>query len=581
MPAGLDAQVDPRGNVRTIKTEHFRIHARAEHEAVARKSAAIAERAYTQLSRELAKPDGPIDVLISDNVDYSNGFARVFPTNRIVIYAVPSVASTELRFQDDWLTLVITHELAHIFHIDRAGGLWKAGRYVFGRMPALFPNDLTPSWVKEGLAVHYESLLTGSGRLVSPESRTVARTAARDGALPPMHRWSRATTTFPEGQMAYAYGMLAMDGAARLGGDSSMRRYVDATGSYLIPFLLDRNSRKGFGMKFSQQFVLMRDSLTKLAASLDTSGDAKWRAITHDGWYAEAPRWSSRDSVIWVASNGRDVTGLFVANVNNPESVQRIARRNGLDVNASLGGDTTLFAQVDYSGPYEVRSDLYRAVGDDEQRLTHNARLSQPDARHRDGAIVAVQLDAATTRLVRVDGRGTVTPIRVTNMWADPRWSPDGTRIVAIELLKTGEQRVVVMDTLGTVQQIVSGGRAVFSSPSFTPDGRRLVWASDRSGSMQIETAPVAAAGAPLDTLRWRDERNEVRTASQVTSGVYRPSVSPDGRMVAALRYRVNGYVVSIAPLDTTGPVARNTWYPRQNAVHAPGDTVAPITTAT
>ena len=266
---------------------------------------------------------------------------------------------------------------------------------------------------------------------------------------------------------------------------------------------------------------------------------------------------------MWVASNGRDVTGLFVADVRAPGAVQRIARRNGLDANAPLGGDSTLFAQVNYRGPYEVRSDLYRGVGKREEQLTHGARLSQPDAR-RDGAVVAVQLGAAATRLVRVSADGRVTPLRTAHTWADPRWSPDGTRLVAVQLLPTGEQRVVVMDTLGAVQQIVSGARAVFSSPSFTPDGRRLVWSSDRSGTMQLETAPVAAPGAPADTLRWREERDDVRTASRVTSGVYRPTVSPDGRLVAALHYRVDGYVVSVAPLDTTGPVARNTWYPRR-----------------
>ena len=33
--ASLTAQTDPRGNWQTWRTEHFRIHARAEHAAVA------------------------------------------------------------------------------------------------------------------------------------------------------------------------------------------------------------------------------------------------------------------------------------------------------------------------------------------------------------------------------------------------------------------------------------------------------------------------------------------------------------------------------------------------------------------
>ncbi|MEQ1693279.1 MAG: hypothetical protein ABMA00_18450, partial [Gemmatimonas sp.] len=569
----MEAQVDPRGAMRTLSTPHLRVHVRADHEALGRRAAAIAEIAYGQLARELTPPAGPIDLLIADNVDYSNGFAQVFPTNRVVIYAVPPVGSTELRFHDDWLQLVITHELAHIFHIDRARGLWRAGRWVFGRNPLLFPNALTPSWVKEGLAVHYETQLTGSGRLASTESRTVMRSAARDDVIPPIRRWSLATTQFPLGQTVYGYGSLLMDRAANVGGDSSMRRFVDATAWFPIPFLINHASRVGFGVPFSTQFDIMRDSVRALVVAMDTSGDGAWRAITHDGWFAESPRWRSRDTLIWTASNGRDVTGLFQADVRVPGVVKRVARRNGLDVNAPIGrGDSTVFAQIEYRNPYEVRSDLYYGAGSHERRLTKDARLVQPDVRS-DGAIVAIQLAAGATRLVRVDVAGRVSVLRHDHTWADPRWSPDGSRLAAVQFLPTGEERIVVMDSVGAVQQIVTGARAVFASPSFTPDGRRLVWSSDRSGRMQLETAPVATPSSPTDTVRWREARADVRVASRVTTGVYQPSVSPDGKMVAALRYRAKGFVVSVASLDTTGPMARNSWYASVNPVRATPDT--------
>jgi len=582
----LEAQVDPRGSMRTITTPHLRVHMRADQEALGLRVAEIAEDAYRRLAEDLKEPAGPIDLLLADNVDFSNGFAQIFPSNRVVIYSVPPIQSTELRFHDDWLQLVITHELAHIFHLDRAGGLWRLGRWVFGRNPLLFPNAFTPSWVKEGLAVHFESAVTGSGRLVSTESRTVARTAARDDLLPPIRRWSLAATQFPQGQTAYGYGALLMDHAAQVGGDSSMRRFVETTATFPVPFLLNRSSRRAFGQSFSDQFAGMRDSLMALAASLDTTGDAVWRTVDHRGWYAESPRWRSATELQWSASNGRDVPGLFVTEVSESMAAwatpRRVARRNGLDVNAPLGSDSSVFAQIDLRDPYVIRSDLYVGVGDDERRLTHGARLVQPDVR-RDGAIVAIQLAAAATHLVRVDRGGQVTPLRMQGLWADPRWSPDGSRIVAIELLATGESRVVVMDTLGAVQHIVSGARAVFASPSFTPDGGRLVWSSDRSGRMQLETSPVAPAGASPDTTAWRDERDQVRMASRVSSGVYQPSVSPDGRRVAALVYGANGFFVSVAPLDTTGPVARGGWYPAQNdrSTRAqPGASAAPAASA-
>lgn len=573
------AQTDPRGRLRTITTTHFHVHFRAEHETLARRAASYAETAYTGLSRELTPPRGRIDLAISDNVDASNGYAQLFPTNRVVIFAVPPITIQELRFTDDWLKLVITHELAHIFHLDRARGIWAIGRAVFGRNPLLFPNSLTPSWVKEGLAVYYETLLTGSGRNAGTETALVARAAARDGVIPPVSRWSIATTRFPQGQTAYAWGSQLMlraansaDSANAVGTRGSrfgMRQFVDRTAAFPIPFFLNARAKAGFGTGFNTLFDGLRDSLGTVAAALDRSGDERWTTISTDGWYADAPRWKSNDTVVWAASNGREVAGLYEATVSDPGNVRRVARRNGLDVNVPLGGDSTLFGQVDFTDPYSVRYDLYEGEGRKQRAITHGARLTQPDVR-ADGAIVAVQLQAEASRIVRVSREGVVTPLtgrepgtpRV--LWAEPRWSPDGRFIAAVELLPNGDQRVMVIDSSGAVVRAVAGARAVFAAPAWTPSGKRLVWTSDRSGRMQIETAPVDGAGATTpDTVAWRSERDAVRVASTVTTGVYQPSVSPDGRRVVALLYRADGFHVAVAPLDTVGAVARGGWYAR------------------
>jgi len=593
------AQVDPRGPVRTIPTTHFRVHFRADSgdasEAMARRAAGLAERAYAQLAREFAPPAGPIELLLADNVDFSNGFAQIFPTNRIVVYAVPPVEAIELRAYSDWMQLVITHELTHIFHLDRARGIWAAGRAIFGRNPALFPNTLTPSWVKEGLAIQYESKFTGMGRVQAAESQAAGRAAAAAGAIPPVSRWSAATSRFPRGGTAYAYGALLMTRARLVGSDSGMRRFVDATASYPIPFLLNRAATIGFGSSFTTMLADVTTSLQAQAtASADSAADGAWHILSTRGWYAEAPRWLGRDSVIWSASDGRDVAGVYVADASpvahtpasdgvrhdvrdgadgtaNRSAVgmemppsriaprraapRRIARRNSLGANVPMSGDSVVFAQDELADPYRVYSDLYVGRGTHERRLTTNARLSEPDVRD-DGAIVAVQLHAESTRLVRVSATGVVTPLArvpTASAWADPRWSAAGDRIAVIQVLSTGEQRVVVLDTTGTVQQIVTGGRAVFASPSFTPDGARLVWASDRSGLMQVETAPLAAPSAWPDTVRWRESRGEMRVAARFRTGAYEPSVSPDGSRVVALLYAVDGYHVAVAPLDTLG----------------------------
>ena len=74
------AQVDPGASWRTLRTEHFSVTFTPELEELARRVAARAEEAYAGLARQLRPPRGPIDIVIADNVDYSNGYATPFST---------------------------------------------------------------------------------------------------------------------------------------------------------------------------------------------------------------------------------------------------------------------------------------------------------------------------------------------------------------------------------------------------------------------------------------------------------------------------------------------------------------------
>jgi hypothetical protein len=159
------AQVSPAGHWRTAHSTHFRIHYRPGAESLAAHAAWEAERAYAALSAQLVPPRQTIDLVLSDAGDFPNGSARVVPTDRITLLVTPPANEPELQNYDDWLRLLISHELTHIFHLDRVKGPWAALQTVMGRLPGSFPNTYQPSWVAEGLATYYESRLTGRGRV--------------------------------------------------------------------------------------------------------------------------------------------------------------------------------------------------------------------------------------------------------------------------------------------------------------------------------------------------------------------------------------------------------------------------------
>lgn len=535
---GAGAQVVPNDQWRTLETPHFRVHFTRPLEEMARRTAANAERAFALLSKELVPPRGKIDLLVADNVDYTNGYATPFPSNRIVIYAHPPVDEVALRNYGDWSELVVTHELTHVFHLDRAKGIWRLARYAFGRHPALFPNVYMPAWVTEGLAVYYESRITGTGRLEGSEHYMVARAAAGASAFPRLGEISAATSRFPGGETVYAYGGFIFDHLSRTRGERKIRDFVELTSGAIFPLTLNGKSRKAFGISFERAWKQWTDSLLRTTAR-GTVPMTGWRELTHGGWLVSGARWRDNGTLIYAASTGKDVPHAYSVTLAGSEAP--IGRRNGLGANIVLPNGDLLFSQPDFVDPYRLRNDLFVQRGRDQTRLTRGARLSAPDVR-RDGAIVAVQNVPGSTRLVRVSGDGkSITPITrgvLDEQWLEPRWSPQGAHIAAVRIPRGTRPEIVVIDTVGEVIFSRRFESAIPAAPSWSRDGATLYFSSDHSGTMQLYSVPVHGAGA-----------GSITRLSNAVTGLFAPEQSPDAGMLAALLYRIDGYHLGVAPI--------------------------------
>jgi len=488
-------------------------------------------------------PRGVIDLVVSDNVDYVNGYATPFPSNRIVVYAHPPADVSGLRNYEDWNALVVTHELTHIFHLDRTRGIWRLGQAIFGRNPLLFPNVYEPSWVTEGLAVYYESRLTGVGRLESSEHSMTARAAALANRIPSLQELSPATSRYPGGEGVYIYGSLLFDYLSRTRGPGSIRDFIERGAKSPVPFILTVTSRGAFGMSFQTAWRQWRDSLVKeMRGSHDGMSD--WRQLTSTGRVALFPRWLGDTALIYAGDKGREVPSAYEVTLSGNE--RRLGRRNGTSPNVRMPDGSLLYSQPEFLGPYHIRNDLYLARDGHEKRLTVGARLTAPDARE-DGMIVAVQDQNGTTRLVTVtpDGR-VITAITVTDLdiqWGDPRWSPDGSRIVAVRQSR-GRSQIVILDADGKQIDSFGATHAINSSPTWSPDGRSVYFSSERSGSPQIYVADVTTFAPTIARI------------TDAATGVFGPEVSPDQTSLATVLFKADGFHLGVAPLSAVHPVA-------------------------
>jgi len=556
----------PRLRFQVLRTPHFTLYYHQGGEERARRLASIAEDVRRDLARRTTlEPPAHVHVVLVDQSDVANGWSTPVPYDLIEIAAVPPSPSSTLGNQDDWLRTVFAHEFAHVLHLDRVGGVTKGLRWLLGRHPMTFPNLYVPEWQVEGFATWAEGAASGHGRNRAADVGAVVSEASGARGFP-LDRAGGGLVAWPSGHTPYFFGGRVYQRIAGTASEAALGEVTRKTARRL-PYFGSGAFRQVFGKRPRD---IWRETFLPSTEGVEVAG-AGIRRLSHDGFAITGPRivrtpaGSSAGDAVYYSSQGPhrfpEIRRVAIAGGASAPVTSRYAGET-----LSSDGRWAFFDQLEYDASVALVSDLY--VFDLESRRTHRltrgARLTDPDVDGAGARLVAVRAGPEGKRLVTwpiergSGGRPSIGTdgARVLGTqgcdYASPRWSPDASRIAATRQCPGSLPSIVVMESDGSNERPVSprsGARDV--TPAWSPDGRRILFASDRQDRRFKIFGASDASSAP-------SPEPEAVMLVDVPGGAMWPDVAPDGRTVVFTSVTADGHDVFAATLPdrSAGPAS-------------------------
>lgn len=567
-PAVLGAETfDSSRQWMTLTTPHFFIRYAQESEYLAKKAAPILEQAWQDLrTRFNWKPWGRTEVVFLDSADIANGMASVIPYNWVLLYAAPPLPEQSLGYYDDWLRLLIYHEMTHIFHMDAARGWWKAFRFIFGKTVA--PAGMVPTWVKEGEAVLVESVSTGTGRVRSSMTEMVLRTSMLEDSFPSISQGDGLQWTWPTYNIPYLYGGEFIEFLVDKYGFEKLMAFNDRTQRTLMLSMVNYAARTVYGKTFVQLWKEWRQHLeTRYRREADRLGGQGLTETTP--WVTVDPKWEEYVSAPTVSPDGTMIaysiksphhsSEIRILDVDSGLSRTIVKKQQAVQLSWHPDGNRLIYSALSQSsksdpksetGEYSVMPKNYFEVGiqrniyydlweyDIEnaklKRLTMGERARDPDYSRDGRRIVYISRDDNSNEFLKVYNveEGTSDYLTrsssSTSRFANPRYSPDGRWIVVSGWDPKNVWKIYRYSADGRSRmRLTKEKKGVELRPWWTPDGNHVLYSSDTSGVPNIYRVNV------------KDGRSEQLT--NVLSGVFQPSTH-DGRRIAVRYYTSNGW---------------------------------------
>jgi len=544
---------------RQAETEHFLIVFERQDQASADELAAICEDVYARVTGFFRSYPRKVPVVVRGRLDYANGLTAPFPGRLELIVTAPSWPDLSGARSESWMRMVLTHELTHYVHLGMERGLFHALARVFGADARWAASVFLPGWMIEGPTTNLETLFTSGGRGRNPFFEASYKAPTMEGRLFSLAQ-AGYSSAFPPSGRIYVAGYVLVDYLLRTFGEDAFTRIM---GEYLrFPFFGPwRAIRTVTGKSARDIYDAMRAALEEryrgaagvpggTRISPDRIGDWQHPVPTERGLFAYRSDLDGFPAIVRLDPAGASERVIAPLRLTDPSSFTATA--DGRTLCAA-----SFFADRRRTDGEEVVSDLSSidALTGSMRRITTGAHLWHPALSADGSRLVAVQGSGPYTRLVEVDPQSGRTRVLFAIAGAsvfNPAVSPDGNRI-ALVVNRGGIQDVAVIgsaEALAGSREIVDPHAPVEDVNASLvrwvvgsdPNGEyfptwngndRLLFSSDRSGSLVLYEADLAAGSA------------SVVQADPVSA--YEGVVTGDGDLVYA-SYSADGYCLKQAP---------------------------------
>lgn len=547
---------DPALEWRTIETEHFSIVYPAALEELARQVVPMAERAYEFWATALDdRPTSKTYVVLADDRDTRSASVRVFPYDLIVISHPTGLPRSPWEDSPWDLEELIRLLYGQIAVEDQTSGLAADLRGIIGKLAS--PGMLQPLWLRRGL----------------PAAIALDRETAADElillALARSGRWpTLSALSAPSERVVWP----PVESAARAVGAAFLRDLAEARGKTFVvewsrSYATEPLRALSDDAPLQELYREFRSRVEERAARLDRELEAGGGATPRTrlgsfGFLSEAPVWSPDGSrLVYLHRGGPRAPGLREIDLQTGRDRALLACECGPPV--WLYDGTILYPKLTSVDAYRRYFDLYRydPVAKREERLTYGERIYALAPFPGGSLLVARNEHGGGSSIAVLDLEGHTRRV----LW---RFGPDR-RVHSLAVSPDGGQIAVALRTRGAGVDVflienadegraperwvqITQDPALDLAPAFSPDGKYVLFSSDRSGRFEIYAARVSD-GALFQVTRSR-------------MGSFAPAVSPDGRRIAFVGLDEDGDGFSI--YETPYEPAR--WTPVSRPVEAP-----------